>query len=581
MRNWKSFMIGVALCILLVLMTATAMASTVYAYSENGKSINVRTGPGRGYDAIISVAYGTKMELLDESNGWSHVQIGDVEGYIQSTFVTANAPTPKKTDATSSVRRNAWIYSSNGGNVYLRKEASRQSNALASLDWGTQVVVTETGSTWSRVEVNGIGGYIMTRYLTFTKPEATATPRPEATTITGTTMYITSSNGSPVRVRSTASTSGQILTSLPVGTKVTAYQKQNNWTWITDQTVEGWIMTRYLSAVKPEITPAPTAAPSATPTAAPVVTESATATGSAYVFSENGQNVRVRKSPSSSAEKLGSLPVGTRVDTYGTTGSWTHIRSGSLDGYMMTRYLSTQRVVVTATPAPDTSTKTAYVSTADGTGVHLRTGAGKSFSVITDLPVGTAVTVKGTQGSWSRVLSGRIEGYIMTRYLSDSQPQVTAAPTASPVEEWIPKAGTRVYLASSSSYQVRTRKGPGYSEASGPAYIVGTPATVESADTQWVRIHVGGDDSYYVPVTSLAKSGAAALPQSQGRVVVYLRSSEGAVTVRATKFDDGGFVGSYVSGTAVILVSQNVQEGWAYVRAGGSYGYIKISQFSR
>ena len=50
-------------------------------------------------------------------------------------------------------------------------------------------------------------------------------------------------------------------------------------------------------------------------------------------------NLNVRKGPGTNTAVLGSLPKGTRVTVYSTTGNWAYISSGRLTGYVSMNYL--------------------------------------------------------------------------------------------------------------------------------------------------------------------------------------------------------------------------------------------------
>ncbi len=59
-----------------------------------------------------------------------------------------------------------------------------------------------------------------------------------------------------------------------------------------------------------------------------------------YVTAPNGEPVRVRRQPSAGAETVGKLPVGLAVDAGEDTGGWRKVHSGTVDGYMMSKFLT-------------------------------------------------------------------------------------------------------------------------------------------------------------------------------------------------------------------------------------------------
>ena len=83
-----------------LILTASADwgTSTMYVKTANGKSVNVRSGPGKEYDVIGSVRYGGEV-LTDWSyagnDGWTKVVWGSMgDGYIMSRFLVDYKPGP-------------------------------------------------------------------------------------------------------------------------------------------------------------------------------------------------------------------------------------------------------------------------------------------------------------------------------------------------------------------------------------------------------------------------------------------------------------------------------------------------------
>lgn len=65
------------------------------------------------------------------------------------------------------------------------------------------------------------------------------------------TMYVTSDDGNPVRVRAKPSTSAETIKKLPVGTRVNAGEAENGWREIAFDDDNGWMMSRFLTTVSP------------------------------------------------------------------------------------------------------------------------------------------------------------------------------------------------------------------------------------------------------------------------------------------------------------------------------------------
>lgn len=108
----KKILAALLVLALIAASVVTALADTpwgtsiMYVKTANGKPVNVRSGPGKEYQAIGSAAYGHQV-LVDWSyagnDGWTKVVWGSMgDGYIMSRFLVdydpGKAPEPSKED---------------------------------------------------------------------------------------------------------------------------------------------------------------------------------------------------------------------------------------------------------------------------------------------------------------------------------------------------------------------------------------------------------------------------------------------------------------------------------------------------
>ena len=577
--------IGAAILLIIFLglnMIAAGEGKTVYITSANGKSVNMREEADRKSAVIVQLPVGAAVSLQDEGSTWSKVSYAGKTGYVQNAYLTSTKPAvSERTEATTETT--AYITSPNGGSVHLRKSDSRDSESLASLAVGTKITVIKRENTWSQVRAAGKTGYVMNQYITSKKPEITAAPAATAIAenqISGSTAYVTSQNGKAVRIRKGPGTGYTVIGSAVVGTQVKVLKRENRWSYIQYGETNGYIMTQYLSSTKPSITPAPE------------VTDTTSLDYTMYVVSSNGKPVNVRAKASTSSEVVMSLFVGTEVRASASKNGWRKIQSGDIQGYMKNAYLSTTKPAITAvpstatpSPSPTATAKqnskeeaaryTAYVQSSNGKAVNVRQSASKDASVIGSLTPGTEVTVTGKDGSWSHISWGNQHGYMMSSYLTTDKPAQTTE-----VPGWKPAGQVRAYIASKRDYAVKTRTGPGNSYSVAKTYIVGTMVTTIENVGEWTKIRASGEESY-VLTSNLASSGGEALPNSDGRLIRYLKSSNGNVKLRRARQADSDVLGTYANGMAIIVMSQNADEGWAYVKIGNKSGYIDIAEMVR
>lgn len=79
-----------------------------------------------------------------------------------------------------------------------------------------------------------------------------------------------------------------------------------------------------------------------------------------------GSRVNQRQGPSTSHSVIGSLAKGARVEVLSQDGKWTQVRSNLGDGWMVSRFLSSQRPTPAAKVAPQGSIRPSTVRVIDG-----------------------------------------------------------------------------------------------------------------------------------------------------------------------------------------------------------------------
>jgi len=122
-----------------------------------------------------------------------------------------------------------------------------------------------------------------------------------------------------------------------------------------------------------------------------------------------GGALNLRETASLSAKVLGQFPTGTLVEIIESGDEWHKVEVGGKSGYMMAKYLSTEKGSLSAT-----------VRTNTGIGLNLREEPDMKGAIINSFKPGTKVTVLQKSGEWSRVEVEGQEGFMATRYLAFS-----------------------------------------------------------------------------------------------------------------------------------------------------------------
>jgi len=228
--------------------------------------VNFRTGAGTNHSVIRSLAGNTQLTVLHESNGWSQVQIGNQQGWVISTAIqlierfgqtTGNVnfrsgpgtghsiirPLNGNTDLTvlgtlndwSHVRignQQGWIITSairltprsgqTTGSVNFRSGAGTNHGVIRSLGNNTQLTVLSEQNGWSQVQIGNQIGWIISTAIRITE-------RPGQTT------------GS-VNFRTGPGTGHSIIRFLSANTQLTILDERDGWSQVRIGNQTGWII---------------------------------------------------------------------------------------------------------------------------------------------------------------------------------------------------------------------------------------------------------------------------------------------------------------------------------------------------
>lgn len=253
--------------------------------------------------------------------------------------------------------------------------------------------------------------------------------------------------------------------------------------------------------------------------------------------SDNGVNLRA--GPSQNEKVLDALPDGTvvalridEVDTvYGADGTrWWPVRVNGQDGWIAGFYLDNASSASTSDSGNATASSAANsfkagdyvaVKTDDGSGLVIRSGAGKDFERIGSAAEGDVVQVMDAPtsdpsgDSWYKVTDGSVTGYVFGGYLV-AAPQ-PSAPASQPAHENVVFAiGDYVKSADGEGINIR-RRGSLTSPivgsiAGGSAVKIVGKATFDESGLAWYKVDDGNVRGYVLGDLFVATDAPAAPP---------------------------------------------------------------------
>ena len=391
--------------VLVLLMLVPAIASAVTYYRVNTSSLVVRMLPEDDATKLASYSLDTALKYSKKIDSkWSYVEfIGGKEGYVQTKYIS-------KIKSYS-----AWV---TNDDTPIREGVAYNSTEVVRLARGAKVTVLTHGKKYDYVKSSIGYGYVMNGWLSKKKVKASGNASvPAFKPNANYTAYVT--NGSRVvNLRAEPSTKSAIIMYYPTGTQVNVISHGADWDYIQVGSNTGYMMTKFLTTAKP----APTDAP-ATPTPKP-------GAYTAYVTSDNGKSVNIRKGPGTGYTVLFKAPYGSEIKVLEHNDKWDKIEQNGKTGYMQNKFITLSLPSGYATPAPgvDTSPKptatpfqpyTATVTCPEGEKVNVRSKPYKSSAVMR-LDPGTTVQVVGTypkDKAWVKVKIDGKEYYMKKEFL--------------------------------------------------------------------------------------------------------------------------------------------------------------------
>ena len=198
--NVRIRLLCLLLCLAVLAPCATAQSETT---KVTGYLLRLREGASTDSKVIDAYPRGTKVTILKKGDTWTKVSVKDKEGYMMTCYLAyskdkpeegKNVDTGRKSSSTTSSSSSSitssgssssasstasknekssssgsTMYIEKGARVNFREEANSDSAVIDSYRGGTKVTVLKKGKYWSRVEINGVVGYIATEFLTSEK----------------------------------------------------------------------------------------------------------------------------------------------------------------------------------------------------------------------------------------------------------------------------------------------------------------------------------------------------------------------------------------------------------------------------
>ena len=302
--------------------SAASIQATVS--TPDGGGLNLRRTASSDAQVLLMIPCGTAVTVLEKGDAWCRVTYLAQEGYVMTRYLSfGQAAVPGA--------KTGWIVPDVNGGVNLRYMPDTSGQVLAVLAPGTEVTVTLDGESWSVVKAGEHTGYVMSRYITYTRPVQTEEIR-----------YVIAPSGG-LNLRSGPSETSVVLLAIPHGAQVTLLQTADDaWSRVRYGEWTGYVASRYLSISSPS--PAATVTP-APGNHQPVYDETLYAlSGWEAIVSPHDGNVNLRAWCDTGAPVRLAIPKGEIVRLLEFGDTWCHVAYGEVEGYCMTEFLTLRKM---------------------------------------------------------------------------------------------------------------------------------------------------------------------------------------------------------------------------------------------
>ncbi len=299
---------GFALIMVLAIALTAVLPLTAALADQTGTVVGgwliLRGGPSFNSTIISSYPSGTVVTITGQTGSWYSVRTPDgLTGYMNSAYLKVSGGGGGGGGSIPS-GTTAYVTSTNGLNVRLRSGPGKGYSILAAYAPGTACTVLTAGQNWSRIQIGSVTGYMMTSFLTINPiTPVTPTPQPQPHPSGEYKVYVTSSNGKGVNLRSGPSKGYPSIGFYSVATEAWMVTAGHTWSYIRIGNRYGYMMSQFLTTTEPPVNP------------------------------------NLRAAPTTAGKVIKSFKVGTRLNIITRGKDWYFIQIGGIYGYMMRQFI--------------------------------------------------------------------------------------------------------------------------------------------------------------------------------------------------------------------------------------------------
>jgi len=302
MKNQFPKWLSCAAAAALAMTPALSLAETADSALVKGGALNLRKEASLEAPILDQFATGTLVEIIEKGDEWCHVSVNGKEGYMMTKYLNQ-----AEGSGILTVRTNT------GRGLNLRKSPSLEGEIVTSFKPGTQVTVLQKGSNWSRVEVEGMEGFMYSTFLT-----------QKASSGSSKTAVVNNPKDTQVlNLRETPSLDAKVLAYYRNGTQVEVIAKGETWSEVKVNGKHGYMMNKFLKFEK----------------TSGIVTKPVEHFEATMININGTGIVNFRAQPGLSGKIIRTYPVGTKLTVTETSEDWFKVVIDGEEGYVSRHFL--------------------------------------------------------------------------------------------------------------------------------------------------------------------------------------------------------------------------------------------------
>ena len=181
--------------------------------------LNIRSGYGTNYSVIGTLTNGTKVEIVENQNGWYKIKYNGGYGYVSGDYVKVDGQSKPdvKPDSNPQESNVMFIGTITADRLNVRSGYGTNHFVTGTLTNGAKVEVLESQNGWYKIKYNGTYGYIYGQFVS--KSDNGISSSNKIGTVNATTLNVRSGYGSNYSKIGTLSN----------GAKIEIVESQNGW----------------------------------------------------------------------------------------------------------------------------------------------------------------------------------------------------------------------------------------------------------------------------------------------------------------------------------------------------------------